>query len=133
MATDLRAALRELAPEGPDVVFDPVGGALTDAAFRSIAWRGRYLVVGFADGLIPRLPLNLALLKGASLVGVFWGSFDTREPIASRDVVAALAAGHAAGWLRPVIDRILPMAELRAAYAALASRAVRGKVLLVNG
>lgn len=131
--TDLRTALRTLAPDGPDVVFDPVGGDFAEAAFRSIAWRGRYLVIGFANGQIPRLPFNLALLKGASLVGVFWGSFDKREPMASRACIAALAAGYAAGWLRPVIDRVLPMTELRTAYAALAARAARGKIVLANG
>src|SRR4029434_6675065 len=66
--------------KGPDVVYDPVGGDLAEPVFRSIAWRGRYLGVGFAQGAIPALPLNLALLKGASLVGVFWGDFARREP-----------------------------------------------------
>lgn len=130
---DLRDAVKVLAPGGPDVIFDPVGGALAEAAFRSIAWRGRHLVVGFAGGEIPRLPLNLALLKGASLIGVFWGAFDAREPALSRHVVAALARGYEAGWLRPVIERALPMAELPTAYAALVTRAVRGKTVLVNG
>lgn len=129
---NLRDALRSLTPEGPDVIFDPVGGVLAEPAFRSIAWRGRYLVIGFAGGQIPRLPLNLALLKGASLVGVFWGDFDTREPQASRELIAKLALGHAAGWLRPVIDRVRPMCELPSAFALMASRGAMGKIVLIN-
>ncbi|MEO8104396.1 MAG: NADPH:quinone oxidoreductase family protein, partial [Betaproteobacteria bacterium] len=78
---DLREAIkRECGKNGPNVIYDPVGGKFSEQAFRCIAWRGRYLVVGFADGEIPALPLNLALLKGASLVGVFWGEFAKREP-----------------------------------------------------
>lgn len=129
---DLRTALRPLAPDGADVILDPVGDALAEAAFRSIAWRGRYLVIGFAGGQIPRLPLNLVLLKGAAVVGVFWGAFDAREPGPSRDLIAKLARGHEAGWLRPVIDRILPMSELTAACAVIASRAAQGKIVLIN-
>jgi NADPH2:quinone reductase len=129
---ELRAALRVLVPDGPDVVFDPVGDAMTEQAFRSIAWRGRYLVVGFAAGAIPRLPLNLPLLKGASVVGVIWGEFDAREPQASRALVANLAMGHAAGWLRPSIDRVVPMHDLPVALSLMAARAVRGKLVLVN-
>jgi NADPH2:quinone reductase len=129
---DLRTALKPLAPDGPDLIFDPVGGALAEPAFRSIAWRGRHLVIGFAGGEIPRLPLNLPLLKGASLVGVFWGAFDSREPAASRALIERLAQGRAAGWLRPVVDRVLPMSELETACAAMQSRAVQGKIVLVN-
>jgi len=129
---DLRAALRALAPRGADVIFDPVGDALTEAAFRSIAWRGRHLVIGFAGGPIPRLPLNLPLLKGASIVGVFWGEFDQREPEASGELIVGLARGHEAGWLRPVIDRILPMSELPTACALMAARAALGKIVMVN-
>lgn len=78
---DLRERVRTLTGgDGPDVIFDPVGGAYAEPAFRSIGWRGRYLVVGFANGEIPKLPLNLALLKGASIVGVFWGDHMRREP-----------------------------------------------------
>ena len=78
---DLRAAIKELTGgKGPDVIYDPVGGKLAEPAFRSIAWGGKYLVVGFAEGEIPALPLNLPLLKGASIVGVFWGEFARRDP-----------------------------------------------------
>jgi hypothetical protein len=79
------------------VVYDPVGGDLAEPAFRSIAWRGRYLVIGFAGGAIPALPWNLALLKGASVVGVFWGDFVQREPQASAAALAELAQWYAQG------------------------------------
>ncbi|MFM7533922.1 MAG: NADPH:quinone oxidoreductase family protein, partial [Rubrivivax sp.] len=129
----LRDSLKALtAGRGPDVVYDPVGGDLAEPAFRSIAWRGRYLVVGFAQGTIPALPLNLALLKGASIVGVFWGEFVRREPAAFAADMVRLAQWHAQGLVKPVIDLRLPMAELPAAYARMASRQVVGKLLLVN-
>ena len=118
--------------KGPDVVYDPVGGDLAEPVFRSIAWRGRYLVVGFAGGGIPALPWNLALLKGASVVGVFWGDFVKREPQASAAALIQLAQWYAQGQIKPVIDASLPMAELPAAYARMGSRQVRGKLLLVN-
>lgn len=130
---DLRQALKALTDgDGPDVIYDPVGGDLTEPAFRSIAWRGRYLVVGFAAGPIPALPLNLALLKGASVVGVFWGGFARREPAANADVMALLLRYYAQGWIKPVIDCTLPMSELPAAYARMAARKVMGKLVLVN-
>jgi NADPH2:quinone reductase len=118
--------------KGPDVVYDPVGGDFAEPAFRSIAWRGRYLVVGFASGPIPSLPLNLALLKGASIVGVFWGDFAKREPKANAAMMAELAQWYSQGRIKPVIDRTMPMAELKAAYARMGSRAVKGKLVLVN-
>jgi len=117
---------------GPDVIYDPVGGDFAEPAFRSIAWRGRYLVVGFAAGPIPSLPLNLALLKGASIVGVFWGDFARREPKANAAMMGELAQWYAQGKVKPVIDRTMPMAELKAAYARMGSRAVKGKLVLVN-
>ena len=81
---DLRARLKDLAPKGVDVVYDPVGGALTEAALRSLAWKGRLLVIGFASGEIPRPPLNIPLLKGCDIRGVYWGEFTAREPEAHR-------------------------------------------------
>jgi NADPH:quinone reductase len=130
---DLRATLKTLTGgRGPDVVYDPVGGPLAEPAFRSIAWRGRYLVVGFAQGSIPSLPLNLPLLKGASIVGVFWGDFVAREPQASAAGLAQLSTWYAKGLVKPAIDSRLPMAELAQAYARMASREVMGKVLMVN-
>jgi len=118
--------------KGPDVVYDPVGGDFAEPVFRSIAWRGRYLVIGFAAGPIPALPLNLTLLKGASLVGVFWGDFSRREPQASAAMMQELVQWYGQGKIKPVIDRTMPMAELPAAYARMASRQVRGKLVLIN-
>jgi NADPH2:quinone reductase len=118
--------------KGPDVVYDPVGGDLAEPVFRSIAWRGRYLVIGFAQGAISSLPLNLALLKGASIVGVFWGDFARREPQRNAKALAELAAWYAAGRIKPVLDRTLPMTELQAAFARMGSRQVRGKLVLTN-
>jgi NADPH2:quinone reductase len=117
---------------GPDLVYDPVGGEYAEPALRSIAWRGRYLVVGFAAGGIPALPWNLALLKGASIVGVFWGEFVRREPAASAAALRELAQWYAQGRVRPVIGQRLPMTDLPQAYAAMAGRQVQGKLLLVN-
>ena len=127
----LREELKTLTGgKGPDVVYDPVGGELAEAAFRSIAWRGRYLVVGFAQGQIPALPLNLALLKGASLVGVFWGEFAKREPRRNAEMLGQLAAWYAQGKVKPVLDRVLPLAQLPEAFARMSSRQVVGKVVL---
>jgi NADPH2:quinone reductase len=130
---NIRDRLKELTGgKGPDVVYDPVGGDLAEPVFRSIAWRGRYLVIGFAQGAIPSLPLNLALLKGASIVGVFWGDFARREPKANAAALAELARWYAEGKVKPVIDRRLPMRELPAAYERMGSRTVRGKLVMTN-
>ena len=130
---NLRDALKALTDsKGPDVIYDPVGGDLAEPAFRSIAWRGRYLVVGFASGTIPALPLNLTLLKGASIVGVFWGGFAKQEAKASAAALAELAGWYAADKIKPVIDRTMPMSELKAAYARMGSRGVMGKLVMVN-
>lgn len=127
----LRDELKTLTEgRGPDVIYDPVGGDLAEPAFRSIAWRGRYLVVGFAQGQIPALPLNLALLKGASLVGVFWGEFAKREPSRNAAMLGELAAWYAAGKIKPVLDRVLAMEQLPAAFERMASRQVVGKLVL---
>jgi len=130
---NLREALKAATDgKGPDVVYDPVGGELAEAAFRSIAWRGRYLVIGFAAGPIPALPWNLALLKGASIVGVFWGDFVRREPKAFRAAMAELFGWYAQGKVKPAIDSRLAMADLAEAYARMGSRRVCGKLLLLN-
>jgi NADPH2:quinone reductase len=130
---NLRETLKTLTEgKGPDVIYDPVGGEFAESAFRSIAWRGRYLVIGFAGGPIPALPLNLPLLKGASLVGVFWGDFARREPEANAAMMAELAQWYGQGKIKPVIDRTMPMAELKAAYAHMGSRGVMGKLVMVN-
>ena len=130
---NLRESLKTLTEgKGPDVVYDPVGAELAEPAFRSIAWRGRYLVIGFAGGPIPNLPLNLPLLKGASIVGVFWGDFARREPQANAAMMGELAKWYAEGKIKPVIDCTMPMSELKAAYARMGSRAVMGKLVMVN-
>ncbi len=130
---NLREALKALTGgKGPDVIYDPVGGELSEAAFRSIAWRGRYLVVGFAAGPIPALPFNLPLLKGASIVGVFWGEFAKREPKANAAMMEELAHWYGQGKIKPVIDRTMPLSQLPAAFAHMASRSVMGKLVLVN-
>lgn len=130
---DLRTAVKEAtAGKGPDVIYDPVGGDFAEPAFRSIAWRGRYLVVGFASGPIPSLPLNLALLKGASIVGVFWGDFAKREPKANAAMMQTLAQWYGEGKVKPVVERTMPMAQLKEAYAVMTSRGVMGKLVMTN-
>ena len=132
-STTLRDRIKELTQgRGPDVVYDPVGGDFAEPVFRSIAWRGRYLVVGFAAGPIPALPWNLMLLKGASLVGVFWGDFQRREPQANAAMMQELVTWYQEGKIKPAIDRTMPMAELKAAYALMGSRSVMGKLVMVN-
>lgn len=131
---NLRDELKTLTGgKGPDVVYDPVGGDFTEAAFRSIAWRGRYLVVGFANGQIPSLPLNLTLLKGASVMGVFWGEFAKREPQNNAASLMQLAAWYMEGKIKPLIEHKLPMSQLKEAFTLMGSRQVRGKLVLVNG
>ncbi|MEY2862017.1 MAG: hypothetical protein RL392_2475 [Pseudomonadota bacterium] len=130
---NLREAVKALTNgKGPDVIYDPVGGDFAEPAFRSIAWRGRYLVVGFASGPIPALPFNLALLKGASIVGVFWGDFAKREPKANGAMMMELAQWYGQGKIKPVIDSTMPMVDLKAAYAHMGSRGVKGKLVMVN-
>jgi NADPH2:quinone reductase len=130
---NLRDAIKALTDgKGLDVIYDPVGGDLAEPALRSIAWRGRYLIIGFASGAIPALPLNLPLLKGASLVGVFWGSFAKHEPKANAAMLMELARWYVEGKIKPVIDRTMPMAELPAAFAHMGSRSVKGKLVMVN-
>ncbi len=130
---NLRERLKELTEgKGPDVIYDPVGGDYAEPAFRSIAWRGRYLVVGFAAGPIPALPWNLALLKGASIVGVFWGDFSRRESAANTAMMQELAQWYGQGKIKPVIHKTMPMAELKQAYAEMGSRGVMGKLVMVN-
>ena len=130
---NLRERIKALTDgKGPDVIYDPVGGEYTEPAFRSIAWRGRYLVVGFAAGPIPALPFNLMLLKGASVVGVFWGDFAKKEPKANAAMMQELATWYANGTIKPVIDSTMPMSELKEAYAHMSSRSVKGKLVMVN-
>src|SRR5881392_3142964 len=128
---DLRERIKALTEgRGIDVVYDAVGGAYSEPAFRSIAWRGRLLVVGFAAGEIPKLPLNLALLKGASVVGVFWGDFARREPKAFAGSIAQLGLWFREGKLRPHVSKIYPLEKAADALRLMAARQVKGKVVL---
>ena len=130
-AEDLRERIKSLTEgQGVDVIYDPVGGAYSEPAFRSIAWRGRLLVVGFAAGEIPKLPLNLALLKGASVVGVFWGDFARREPKAFAGSIAQLGLWFREGKLRPHVSKIYPLEKAADALRLMAARQVKGKVVL---
>ncbi len=128
---DLRERLKALTDgKGPDVIYDPVGGEYAEPAFRSIAWRGRYLIIGFANGEIPRMPLNLALLKGASLIGVFWGNYTAREPQRFAEDVRDMFALVQAGKLRPHISGRYPLAEGSRALQDMMDRKVTGKVVI---
>ncbi|MEB0092790.1 NADPH:quinone oxidoreductase family protein [Pseudomonas sp. CCI1.2] len=115
---------------GVDVIYDPVGGDLFDQAVRSIAWNGRLLVVGFASGRIPELPVNLALLKGASVVGVFWGSFAQRQPLDNAANFQQLFAWYAQGNLKPLVSQVYPLEKAGEAIDSLAQRKAVGKVVV---
>jgi NADPH:quinone reductase len=130
---DLRARLKELAPKGVDVVYDPVGGALTEAALRSLAWKGRLLVIGFASGEIPRPPLNIPLLKGCDIRGVYWGEFTAREPEAHRENMAQLMEWAKSGVLSIHVHATYPLEEYHKAFEAIAKRQTLGKTLLSFG
>ena len=128
---DLRARIKDLTEgKGVDVIYDAVGGPYSEPAFRSVAWRGRLLVVGFAAGDIPKLPLNLALLKGASIVGVFWGDFARREPKAFAESIGQLGRWYAEGKLKPHVSQTFPLAQAVDALKMMAARQVKGKVVL---
>jgi NADPH2:quinone reductase len=132
-AEDLRERIKALTGgRGVDVVYDPVGGPYSEPAFRSLAWRGRLLVVGFAAGDIPKLPLNLPLLKGASVVGVFWGDFSRREPRQFADSVRQLGRWYAEGKLHPHVSQTLPLSRAADALKLMAARQVKGKIVLTS-
>ena len=129
---DLREAIKAATDgKGPDVVYDPVGGGYTEPAFRSIAWRGRYLVIGFANGDIPKISLNLPLLKGASLVGVFWGDYARREPAHNIAAMYELMTWLSEGKIRPHISARYALADTPQALNDMASRKVTGKIVIL--
>ena len=131
---DLRERIKALTDgSGIDVVYDAVGGPYTEPAFRSLAWRGRLLVVGFAAGDIPKLPLNLPLLKGASVVGVFWGDFARREPKEFAASMKQLGRWYGEGRLKPHVSQTLPLEKTAEAIRLLASRQAKGKVVVTMG
>ncbi|MBD2755202.1 NADPH:quinone oxidoreductase family protein [Spirosoma validum] len=129
---DLRERIKEITQgSGVDVVYDPVGDRWAEPAIRSLAWRGRYLVVGFAGGEIPKIPLNLALLKGSSLVGVFWGMFTQKEAALSRQNMQQLADWVLQGKLAPYISKQYSLAEAPQALTNMMERRVIGKAVVV--
>ncbi|HEY0418087.1 MAG TPA: NADPH:quinone oxidoreductase family protein [Acetobacteraceae bacterium] len=129
-AENWREQLKTLAPSGVEVVFDTVGGPYAEPALRSIAWGGRYLVVGFAAGDIPRIPLNLALLKGCDILGVLYGTHVKRQPEANRALMAQLFDWIAAGALKPAIAHVWPLERAAEALELLLARQVTGKIVL---
>jgi NADPH:quinone reductase len=129
--TDLRDALKRLGgPNGIDVVYDPVGGTYAEPALRSLGWEGRYLVVGFAAGDIPKIPLNLVLLKSCDIRGVLWGSWTVRDPKGQLALMKDIAAWCAEGKLSAHVHAAYPLAETAAALKAIAERKVMGKIVL---
>ncbi|MGH9057741.1 MAG: NADPH:quinone oxidoreductase family protein, partial [Acidimicrobiales bacterium] len=131
---DLKTAARELTGgAGADVVYDPVGGKYAEPALRATAWQGRYLVIGFTAGEIPRLPTNLALLRGCSIVGVYWGSFIQRQPEDNRRNVAELTGWWRAGRLKPLVSATYPLERAPDALRDLAARRTVGKVVVTVG
>ena len=128
---DLRGALRKLGGErGIDVVYDPVGGRYAEPALRSLGWLGRYLVIGFAAGEIPKIPLNLALLKSCDIRGVAWGAWTSREPSAQRGLMADILHWTAEGKLSAHVQAVYPLSEIAAALEILAARKAMGKIVL---
>lgn len=127
---DLRAGIKRTCGKGPDVIYDPVGGKYSEAAFRSIGWRGRHLVVGFAAGDIPAIPLNLILLKGASLVGVFWGDYARREPGHWMEDFKSMMEQIEDGKLTPLISRTYSLDETPQALIDMSERQVTGKIVI---
>ncbi|WP_060477184.1 NADPH:quinone oxidoreductase family protein [Pseudomonas promysalinigenes] len=117
--------------QGADVIYDPVGGELFDQAVRGLAWQGRLLVVGFASGTIPQMAANLVLLKGAAVLGVFWGAFAQRQPEDNAANFRQLFAWHAEGKLKPLVSKTYPLAEAGAAIEALAQRKAVGKLVVL--
>ena len=129
--TSLKDAVKELTNgKGVDVVYDPVGGDYAEPAIRSMAWKGRYLVIGFASGPIPKIPLNLTLLKGCSLVGVFWGRFSGEEPEQNIQNIGELWELFSSGKISPVVTDSFPFEQYEEAFNCLIERRARGKVIM---
>ena len=127
----LKDAIKDLTSgKGVDVVYDPVGGDYAEPAIRGMAWNGRYLVIGFASGPIPKIALNLTLLKGCSLVGVFWGRFSMEEPLVNRKNIEELWELFASGKISPVVTDVFPLEQYEAAFNCMMERRARGKVIL---
>lgn len=130
----LKEAVKNLTKgKGVDVVYDPVGGDFTEQALRAMGWNGRHLIIGFAAGEIPKVPANLMLLKGCSVVGVFWGSFTQREPEASAQNMMELMKLYAEGKIDPKISAVFEFEDYAKALGALTERRATGKVVLKVG
>ncbi|WP_339627779.1 NADPH:quinone oxidoreductase family protein [uncultured Maribacter sp.] len=128
---DLKSTLKELTDgKGVDVIYDPVGGDFSEQALRAIAWNGRFLVVGFAAGKIPKIPLNLPLLKGASIVGVFWGGFAMKYPKDNMANTRILMQWHGEGKLKPHIHKLVPLEDAKEALEEMMNRKVKGKMVV---
>ena len=128
---DLKEQVKALTKgKGVDVIYDPVGGDFSEQAFRAIAWDGRFLVVGFASGPIPKMPLNLCLLKGASIVGVWWGTWATKFPQESQKNFQELIAMIDDGKFSPLVTEVYPLDDYKAAFASISERRTKGKVIL---
>ncbi len=128
---NLKERVKELTNgKGVDVIYDPVGGSFSEQALRAIAWKGRHLVIGFANGEIPKIPLNLALLKGASIVGVFWGAFAQKEPRKSLENIQQLLIWFAKGNIKPHIDATYSLEEAPQALEDMMNRKVKGKIVI---
>jgi len=129
---DLKDRIKELTGgNGVDVIYDPVGGKYAEPALRGMAWEGRYLVVGFADGEIPRIPLNLTLLKGCAIVGVFWGSFTARDPQRNQQHLQELLSWYSSGKIKPFISATYTLEQASQALRDMMERKVKGKVALL--
>jgi NADPH2:quinone reductase len=127
---DLKAELKRLVPGGVDVVYDPVGGALTEAAVRGMGWGGRLLVIGFANGEIPKLPLNLLLLKEGEAIGVFWGAWTQRDPAGHAANVAQILQWCTDGTLKPHVGGAYPLTDVKTALDTVMGRRAQGKVVI---
>ncbi len=128
---DLKTRIKELTDgKGADVVYDPVGGSYSEAALRATAWEGRFLVIGFAAGDIPKIPLNLALLKGCQIVGVFWGSFAMRDQAANMQNSIELMTMFSEGKIKPHIHKVYPLEEAAVALQEMMDRKVKGKIVV---
>ena len=128
---DLKSRIKELTDgKGANVIYDPVGGDYSEPALRAMAWRGRYLVIGFAAGAIPKIPLNLALLKGCAITGVFWGRFTQEEPQNNLANSLQIMKWFKAGKIKPHIHKMYPLEEASKALEEMMGRRVKGKVIV---